>query len=253
MSGIMPSADGWTDDTRIGKEHAAMTPRTEIDVRPLPPGVRHERVFKAFDALAPGGAFVLVSDHDPRPLLYTFQAERPGAFDWNVLETGPACFRVEIARRPRPGRREVTETLMTDHARLDAILTEVGDLVIGGRFDEAASRYAEFTCGLTRHIAMEERILFPAFEEASGGRGGGPTEVMRLEHVAIKRAMQEAADGIRDKDAGRFGSAVMELRDTIGPHNLKEEHILYPMTDAQAGDARGRDDLVRRMQGLEGG
>jgi uncharacterized protein (DUF2249 family) len=230
-----------------------MTPRTELDVRPLPPGARHERIFAAFDALAPGGAFVLVSDHYPKPLLYTFQAERPGAFDWNVLECGPERFRVEIVRREHPDRREVTETLMTDHARLDAILDEAGDLVAGGRFDEAAPLYAEFTCGLGRHIAMEEKILFPAFEAAHGGSRGGPTEVMRLEHVAIRAAMEDAAAGIRDRDAGRFGSAVMELRAVIGPHNMKEEHILYPMTDGQAGDARGRDDLVRRLQGLEGG
>jgi iron-sulfur cluster repair protein YtfE (RIC family) len=45
----------------------------------------------------------------------------------------------------------------------------------------------------------------------------------------------------------------MELRSTIGPHNMKEEHILYPMVDGQAGDARGRDDLVRRLQALDAG
>jgi len=230
-----------------------MTQQPEIDVRVLPPGDRHERVFAAFDALPSGGGFVLISDHYPKPLLYTFQAERPGAFEWNVLEPGPVRFRVELVRRARPARREVTELLMTDHARLDAILTEVGRMVIDGRFDAAGARFAEFACGLRRHIAMEEGILFPVFEEATGDRSGGPTEVMRLEHVAIRRSMDEAAAGISHKDAGRFGSAVMELRSTIGPHNVKEEHILYPMVDGQAGDARGRDDLVRRLQALDAG
>jgi len=230
-----------------------MTQRPEIDVRPLPPGDRHARIFAAFDALTPGGGFVLVSDHYPKPLLYTFQAERPGAFEWNVLEPGPVHFRVEIVRRGRPAPRDVTDLLMTDHVRLDDILTGVGGLVIDGRFDEAGARFAEFACGLRRHIAMEETILFPVFEEATGDRSGGPTEVMRLEHVAIRRSMDEAAAGISQKDAGRFGSAVMELRATIGPHNVKEEHILYPMVDGQAGDARGRDDLVRRLQALDAG
>jgi uncharacterized protein (DUF2249 family) len=230
-----------------------MTQRPDLDVRQLPPGARHERVFAAFDALPPGGGFVLISDHYPKPLLYTFQAERPGAFEWNVLEPGPVRFRVEIVRRTAAARREVTELLMTDHARLDGILTEVSRLVIDGRFDEAGSQFAEFSCGLLRHIAMEETILFLVFEEATGDRSGGPTEVMRLEHVVIRRSMDEAAAGIGHKDAGRFGSAVMELRSTIGPHNMKEEHILYPMVDGQAGDARGRDDLVRRLQALDAG
>jgi uncharacterized protein (DUF2249 family) len=230
-----------------------MTKQSEIDVRTWPTGERHERVMAAFDGLPPGGALVLVSDHSPKPLLYAFQAERSGAFDWNVLEPGPGRFRVEIVRRAAAALREVSELLMTDHARLDAILTEVGSLVIEGRYDEAGDRFAEFSSGLRRHIAMEEEILFPVFEEAAGSRSGGPTEVMRIEHVAIRRSMEEAAAGIAGRDAGRFASAVMELRSTIGPHNMKEEHILYPMVDEQAGDARGRDDLVRRLQALDAG
>jgi len=224
-----------------------MTERPELDVRPLPPGDRHERVFAAFDALPPGGGFVLVSDHYPKPLLYTFHAERPGAFDWNVLEPGPAHFRVEIVRRTHAGRREVTELLMTDHTRLDGILTEVSRMVIDGQFEAAGARFAEFSCGLRRHIAMEERILFPVFEEATGDHGGGPTEVMRLDHVAIGRSMDEAAAGISRKDAGRFGSAVMDLRATIVPHNMKEEHILYPALDRML-DEEESDQVVARIQ-----
>lgn len=160
--------------------------RSEIDVRGRPRAERTERVLGAFDALPPGGRLVLLSDHDPRPLLDAFQAERPGAFDWNVLEAGPGRIRVEIVRRLAAAGREVTELLMTDHARLDAILTEAGHLVIAGRFDEAGERFGEFTCGLRRHIAMEEGVLFPVFEAATGSRTGGPTEVMRQEHAAIR-------------------------------------------------------------------
>ncbi|MDE1898195.1 MAG: DUF2249 domain-containing protein [Xanthomonadaceae bacterium] len=40
----------------------------EIDVRPLIPAQRHARIFELVAALTPGGAFVLVNDHDPKPL-----------------------------------------------------------------------------------------------------------------------------------------------------------------------------------------
>jgi uncharacterized protein (DUF2249 family)/hemerythrin-like domain-containing protein len=227
-----------------------MTPIHELDVRDIPPAERHARVFRTFDGLHEGGRFILVSDHDPRPLLYTFQAERPGAFEWNLLEGGPTRFRVEIVRRAGTGGRAVTECLMTDHGRLDGILTEVGNLVIAGDYEAAGRRFAEFACGLNRHIEMEEKVLFPVFEKATGMTGGGPTEVMRQDHVAIRRFMDAAAAAIRSREAGPFSSAVMALRETIGPHNIKEEHILYPMTDQAAGGERDRDDIVRKMQAL---
>jgi regulator of cell morphogenesis and NO signaling len=69
-----------------------------LDVREVPPRIRHPQIFETFDALAPGQAFVLVNDHDPRPLFYQFQAERPGSFGWVSLEQGPEVWRVEISR-----------------------------------------------------------------------------------------------------------------------------------------------------------
>ncbi len=69
-----------------------------LDVRPIPPRDKHPAVFKTFDALAPGEAFVLVNDHDPRPLRHQLEATRRGAFEWEYLETGPTVWRVRIGR-----------------------------------------------------------------------------------------------------------------------------------------------------------
>ena len=74
------------------------TPTTTLDVRDLAPRERHPRIFETFDALDPGAAFELVNDHDPKPLYYQFQAERPGAVEWTYLEQGPERWRVRIAR-----------------------------------------------------------------------------------------------------------------------------------------------------------
>ena len=43
-------------------------------------------------------AFVLVNDHDPKPLYYQFAAEYPDAFTWDYLETGPEVWQVRIGR-----------------------------------------------------------------------------------------------------------------------------------------------------------
>ena len=70
----------------------------ELDVRDLAPRERRPLIFRTFDALSTGEAFVLVNDHDPKPLYYQFQAESRGEFSWNYLEQGPEVWRVEIGK-----------------------------------------------------------------------------------------------------------------------------------------------------------
>ncbi|MGH9293306.1 MAG: DUF2249 domain-containing protein [Acidimicrobiales bacterium] len=55
-------------------------------------------MFAAYGALAPGAGFVLVNDHDPKPLRYQFEAEHAGRFTWDVVEAGPEVWRVRIGR-----------------------------------------------------------------------------------------------------------------------------------------------------------
>ena len=71
---------------------------TEIDVRKLVPAQRHAKVFQLVEALTPGASFVLVNDHDPKPLYYQLEAEHPNEFSWAYLQSGPAVWRVEIGK-----------------------------------------------------------------------------------------------------------------------------------------------------------
>lgn len=73
-------------------------PAASIDVRTIVPRERHPLIFSTFAALEPGQAIELVNDHDPRPLFYQFNAEMPGQFSWDYLETGPDTWRVAIGR-----------------------------------------------------------------------------------------------------------------------------------------------------------
>jgi len=73
-------------------------PQTLIDVRQIMPRMRHPLIFSTFDQLREGEGFVLVNDHDPRPLLYQFNVNYPGAFEWDYEEAGPELWRVRISR-----------------------------------------------------------------------------------------------------------------------------------------------------------
>ncbi|MBZ0314971.1 MAG: DUF2249 domain-containing protein [Anaerolineae bacterium] len=75
-----------------------MTELKTLDVRVIPPVIRHQRIFEIFDALQSGEAFILVNDHAPRPLYYEFLHERPDQFTWEYLEEGPEIWKAKIGR-----------------------------------------------------------------------------------------------------------------------------------------------------------
>lgn len=70
----------------------------------------------------------------------------------------------------------IARYLADDHARLDALLMR-------GASDPAA--YADFRRGLLRHIGMEEKILFPAAQRASGGEPLPAAARLRRDHGAL--------------------------------------------------------------------
>lgn len=75
-----------------------MTNEDVLDIRTIPPMYRHPLIFEKFGNLQPGEAFILINDHNPKPLYYQFQAELTGQFTWEYLEEGPVAWRVRIGR-----------------------------------------------------------------------------------------------------------------------------------------------------------
>lgn len=79
-----------------------MTVKTVLDVREVAPRERHGLILGTFADLAPGEAFLLVNDHDPKPLYYQLEFEQRGQFSWTYREEGPEVWRVEIGRVAGP-------------------------------------------------------------------------------------------------------------------------------------------------------
>jgi uncharacterized protein (DUF2249 family) len=71
----------------------------ELDVRVIPPREKHPTIFRTFDSLASGQAMVIINDHDPKPLKYQLEAERPGKFAWAYEADGPDVWRVRIGHK----------------------------------------------------------------------------------------------------------------------------------------------------------
>lgn len=69
-----------------------------LDVREIPHRQRHPLIFATLAALEHGDVVELVNDHDPKPLYYQLNAERPGQYGWTYEEEGPEVWRVQITK-----------------------------------------------------------------------------------------------------------------------------------------------------------
>lgn len=71
----------------------------EIDVRKIPPHKKHATIFDTYDALDVGASFIIINDHDPKPLGYQMAAVHGEEnFSWDYLEEGPEVWKVHIGK-----------------------------------------------------------------------------------------------------------------------------------------------------------
>ena len=118
-----------------------------------------------------------------------------------------------------------------DHHDCDARWADVEELLDSADIDLARPAWRKFDDGMRRHLAMEEDILFPAFDSRSGMGGGGPTAMMRMEHQQMRGLLDqigEAMESGNTEDAMDIGDTLLML---IQQHNIKEEGMLYPMAE----------------------
>ncbi|MBW2274177.1 MAG: hemerythrin domain-containing protein [Deltaproteobacteria bacterium] len=128
-------------------------------------------------------------------------------------------------------QQSLTEYFTFDHRSCDGRWTDVEAAVEAGMAEDIVAAWQRFDGFLRRHLQMEEEVLFPAFEEATGMSGGGPTFVMRSEHEQMRGLLDQMGASAA---AGAFEELV-DLGDTllmlIQQHNAKEEQMLYPMAE----------------------
>lgn len=117
-----------------------------------------------------------------------------------------------------------------DHRTCDETWIAVENAAEAGDQAAMASTYAKFRGELMHHLKMEEEVLFPAFEEATG-MTQGPTAMMRIEHDQMRGVLGQMDTAC----AGGDGETLTDLGDTllmiIQQHNAKEEGMLYPMAN----------------------
>jgi Uncharacterized conserved protein len=144
----------------------------------------------------------------------------------------------------------ISQYLTDEHHHCDDLFAQAEEAASRGGWAEAKDGFGRFRRSTEAHFEMEEKVLFPAFENATG-ISLGPTQVMRMEHRQMREVFSQMAAAAQRQDADEYLGLSETLLMLMQQHNLKEEQILYPMADqALAGQ---RETLIGSMQALASG
>ena len=139
----------------------------------------------------------------------------------------------------------IESTLAADHRACDEHFAQAEAAAAAGDLPAARAHLARFLAAMERHLRAEEALLFPAFEERTG-MPGGPTSVMRHEHAQMRELFGELQATLEAGDAPAFLGATETLLFLMQQHNMKEENMLYPMSDRALGaDAEALAERLR--------
>ena len=130
--------------------------------------------------------------------------------------------------------RTIVEFLGSDHRACDDFFATAEDAVAQNNWGNARALFNRFQTAMAHHLAMEETVLFPAFETRTGNIMG-PTQVMRMEHEQMRELLQAMAHAVAVTNQDDYLGLSETLNMLMQQHNLKEENMLYPMSDRVLG------------------
>jgi len=142
---------------------------------------------------------------------------------------------------------DITSFMSADHRRCDDEFVAAETAVDKENWEEAEKRLETFVNDTEHHFRMEEEVLFPAFEEASG-MTAGPTQVMRMEHQQMRQLMEDMKAALTHRERDTFLGFSETMLMIMQQHNAKEEQMLYQMADQSL--AGRQDEIIERMSAL---
>lgn len=105
-----------------------------LNVTLIEPRLKHPTIFERFDALEEGEGFIILNDHDPKPVYYQLLGERGDIFIWEYLEQGPQWWKVSIKKRISGENTETLGQIATKDLRKAEIFKKYGlDFCCGGK------------------------------------------------------------------------------------------------------------------------
>ena len=209
----------------------------------LQPTLKHPTIFRKFDSLEEGASFIIINDHDPKPLYYQLLAERGPIFNWEYLEQGPETWRVHIKKIEVAKGETVGEMAAKDIRKAEVFRKYGIDFCCGGK-KSLKQVCAEKGIELTTIEAALETVNLEARPAENYDRWNPDflADYIFNKHHQYYYAEAPVIAELLTKVAGHHGEKYPELQEVyrlyvtlaheLNAHFAKEEKILFPFIKA---------------------
>jgi len=118
--------------------------------------------------------------------------------------------------------------LIHEHSLYENLLSQCTEAVEIEDWKTVNLLFKKMVTHLKRHMALEEEVLYPAYEEATHAPQG-PTGALREEHDQIVRLILDMARIIKTRDSDYVLECLTHLESQMIKHHEKEEDLFLPM------------------------
>jgi len=137
---------------------------------------------------------------------------------------------------------DAVKLLVIDHQKVERIFSE---LAASSSVAARQSMCAQLDAELSRHTAVEERVLYP-FVRTSISNGQQMIDEAVAEHDEARRLLEQLVTA--DPSSGEFTAVLEELQRAVDHHVQEEESELFPKLEAEAPA-----DALREMRRVVNG
>lgn len=246
-----------------------------LNVTLIEPKLKHPTIFERFDELDEGERFIILNDHDPKPVYYQLLGERGDIFIWEYLEQGPQWWKVSIKKRVSGENTETLGQIATRDLRKAEIFKKYGlDFCCGGK-----KTVKEACAEKGLDVAAVEHELQQAEKQTSASPLPRPLPyndwkldfladyIVNTHHSYVKASLPELLK-YADKVAKVHGAhhpelfnileLVGEISQEMTEHMEKEEAFLFPyikqlaLSKTNDGNVKQPIDLMEKEHQIVG-
>ena len=215
-----------------------------LNVTLLEPRRKHPAIFERFDGLEEGENFIILNDHDPKPLYYQLLGERGNIFSWEYLEQGPQWWKVRIGKRKSGEEDQTLGQLAANDLRKAEIFKKYGlDFCCGGK-KTVKEACAEKGLDVTR---IEQEL-----QQANTNPSRPPAYnewaldflcdyIVNNHHSYVRKTLPElitygakvaSVHGDKHSELIRIQALIEAISSEMSTHMIKEEKVLFPYIKA---------------------